>query len=246
MRAQLAANEEFILVGEPGSTNYPDIIGSVHVFDYNWNLVKTIQAPEQVARTIFGKSIAIKGETVVIGEIWADVEGVERAGRAYIFDTDWNHLVTLQSTAPRAGGEFGRGTAIVGDLMVVGERRGDVISIKEGKAYVYDLDGNLLSTLASPEPAVGAQFGYKVATDGEIVVVADVEATVEGVSKAGKVHVFAPGPGAEPEPEAVTTETKPASEEKKPGGGIPGFPYESIIFGLVTGAFVLWLIQQRQ
>ena len=34
----------------------------------------------------------------------------------------------------------------------------------------------LISTLVSPDPTVGAQFGYKVATDGEIVVVSDVEA----------------------------------------------------------------------
>lgn len=41
------------------------------------------------------------------------------------------------------------------------------------------------------------------------------------------------------------TASKPG-EEKKPSGGIPGFPYESIIIGLVTGAFVLWLIQRRR
>jgi len=248
---KLSANEEFILVGEAGEhDNPPFVIGSVHVFDYDWNHVKTLQALEQEVRTGFGISIAIRGETVVIGEVWADVEGVDRAGRAYIFDTDWNHLATLQSTAPRAGGEFGRGTAMGGDLMVVGERRGDVISIKEGKAYLFDLEGNLLSTLASPEPTVGAQFGYKVATDGEIVVVADVEATVEGVSKAGKVHVFAPGPGAEPEaesePVSAEEEAKPEAEEKKPGFVIPGFPCASITLGLVVGAFVIWLLQRKQ
>jgi hypothetical protein len=183
----------------------------------------------------------------VIGEVWADVEGVDRAGRAYVFDTDWNQLATLLSTAPRAGGEFGRGTAMGGDIMVVGERRGDVVSVKEGKVYVYDLEGNLLSTLVSPEPTVGAQFGYRVATDGEIVVVSDVEATVEGVSKAGKVHVFAPGPGAEPEPEQEPSETVTEPEEEPSfWERIPGFQYETIILGLTAGAFVLWLLQRKQ
>jgi hypothetical protein len=246
---KLAANDEFILIGEYGSMTRPDIIGSVHVFDYDWNLITTIQAPEQVEGTMFGISIAIRGETVVVGEVWADVEGHDRAGRAYVFDTDWNHLATLQSTAPKDEGEFGIGTAIGGDIMVVGERRGDVISINEGKAYVYDLEGNLLSTLASPNPTIGAHFSWRVATDGEIVIVSDVSATVDGITKAGKVHVFSPGPGAEPEaktePASVQEEANLATEEKKPSGGIPGFPYESIIIGLVTGAFVLWLIQRR-
>jgi hypothetical protein len=246
--AKLVANDEFILVGEAGEhDNPPFVIGSVHVFDYDWNLVMTLQAPEQAVRTGFGVCFAIRGGTVVIGEVWADVEGVDRAGRAYIFDTDWNLLATLQSTAPRAGGEFGRGTAMGGDIMVVGERRGDVVSIKEGKVYVYDLEGNLLSTLASPDPTVGAQFGYSVATDGEIVVVSDVEATVEGVSKAGKVHVFAPGPGAEPEPEQEPSETVTEPEEEPSfWERIPGFQYETIILGLTAGAFVLWLLQRKQ
>ena len=194
---KLEANEEFILVGEPGEhDNPPFVIGSVHVFDYDWNHVATLQAPEQEVRTGFGVCIAIRGETVVIGEVWDDVEGVERAGRAYIFDTDWNHLATLQSTAPRVGGEFGKSTAIGGDLIMVSEPVADVIVMKEGKVYMFDLEGNLVSTLQSPDPTIGAQFGYRVATDGEIVVVSDVEAPVDGVSKAGKVHIFQAGAAA--------------------------------------------------
>ncbi len=247
---KITANEDYILVGEPGSTDVaPFVIGSVHVFDYDWNLVKTIQTPEQEAQTIFGKSMAIKDDTVVIGEMWADVEGIERAGKAYRYDTEWNHLATFQSTAPRAGGEFGRGIAIGGDLIVMGERRADVIIEKEGKAYVYDMEGNLVSTLTSPDPTVGAQFGFKVATDGEIVVVADVEGTVDGQTKAGKVHVFGLGePAAEqPTPDEETTEAESESEtESETSGGIPGFPIESIVLSVVLAVLVLWLIQRQR
>jgi len=35
-------------------------------------------------------------------------------------------------------------------------------------------------------------------------------------------------------------------KEAKGGGGIPGFPYESIMLGLVLGALVLWMMQQRK
>ena len=37
-----------------------------------------------------------------------------------------------------------------------------------------------------------------------------------------------------------------ATENKKPLGGIPGFPYESIILGIVAGVFMLWMLQRRQ
>jgi hypothetical protein len=193
----LAANEEFILVGEPGNKNEPPfVIGSVHVFDYDWNHVVTLQAPESKERAIFGASIAISGDVVVIGEDWADVEGVERAGRAHIYDTDWNHLATLQAPVPEESGEFGIDVAVGGDIIVVGERKEDVKSLNEGKAYVFDLEGNLIATLTSPEPSVGTQFGWRVDTDGEIVMVAEVEATVDGETKAGKVHIFQAGAAA--------------------------------------------------
>ena len=37
------------------------------------------------------------------------------------------------------------------------------------------------------------------------------------------------------------------SEEKEEGGrGIPGFPYVSIILGIVFGVIILWILQRRQ
>ena len=35
-------------------------------------------------------------------------------------------------------------------------------------------------------------------------------------------------------------------KEEKGGGGIPGFPYESILLGLALGVLILWIFQRRQ
>jgi hypothetical protein len=102
-----------------------------------------------------------------------------------------------------------------------------------------------LASRRAPDPAVGAQFGYEVATDGEIVLVAEVEATVDGVSRAGKVHIFGLGePVAEPVVEEPVVEEE--AEEPKSGSGIPGFPYESVLLGVVSVILVLWFIQRRR
>lgn len=34
-------------------------------------------------------------------------------------------------------------------------------------------------------------------------------------------------------------------EEEEGGGGIPGFPYESILIGIVIGLMMLWKLQRR-
>jgi hypothetical protein len=244
----LAASDEYILVGETGRSDPVDI-GSVYVYDYDWELVTTLQPPDMQERTFFGFSTSISGDHVVIGELWATVDGHEKAGRAHIYDTNLNHVATLQSPPPEDNGEFGRDVVIGGDIVVVGERRGDVESMNEGKAYVFDLEGNLISTLVSPAPFPGNQFGYSVETDGEIIVVCEADVEAGGESKAGKVHVFGLGePTAEqPAPEEETTETvsEPEAESEK-SSGIPGFPFESIVISIVLAVLVLWQIQRQR
>jgi len=36
------------------------------------------------------------------------------------------------------------------------------------------------------------------------------------------------------------------TEKEEPSGGIPGFPYEAIILGVVAGIVILWMIQRRR
>jgi len=241
----LTANDDYILVGEPGDIGGGRQIDrpSVYVYDYDWNLVKTLRPPDLQERSFFGFSSSISDDYAVIGEHQATVDGHEKAGRAHVYDTSWNHVATLQSPTPEDNAEFGRDVVIGGDIVVVGERRGDVESMNEGKAYVFDLEGNLLSTLISPTPFPGNQFGYSVETDGEIIVVCEADVEAGGESKAGKVHVFGLGePAAEqPAPEEETTET-----ESEKSGGIPGFPFESIVLSMVLAVLLLWLIQRKR
>jgi hypothetical protein len=235
------ANDEFILVRECGPRDKPVDEGNVHVYDREYNLVETLRSPDNQGHSGFGISVAISENICVVGEHWASVDGHERAGRAHIYDTDWNLVATLQSTTPEDNGEFGIHVAIGGGLVVVGERRGDAVTMNEGKAYVFDLEGNLVDTLVSPDPEVGAQFGWRVATDGEIIVVADVVHSVDGVSQAGYVHVFGLGEPAVEEPVVEEEGT-----ETESGGGIPGFPLESTVLSIALAVFVLRLIQRNR
>ena len=170
------------------------------MFDYNWNLVKTFQSPEPQLFTYYGNSVPVSGDHFVVGEKGSTVDGYRRAGRAYIYDTDWNLVAALQSPTPEDDAEFGVDVCIGGDFVVVGE----VNAQNEGKVYVFDLEGNLLFSMISPEPELGSHFGSKVLMDGEILVVGEVDATVDEVPGAGKAHVFKLG---------VTVEVKEQVEE---------------------------------
>ena len=244
----IALNDEYILVGESGHIGRSMIpkVCSVYIYDYDWNHVTTLNAPNKEERTIFGISTSMSSDYVVVGEPWATVDGIEKAGKAHIFSTEWNHIATLQSPTPEALAEFGRDVAMGGDIIVVGERKADVDAMNEGKVYVYDLEGILVASLVSPESAVSAMFGYSVETDGEIIVVGETDAEVDGVSKAGKVYIFSLGESTVEQPAKVeeTTKTKSDSDTEK-SGGIPGFPFESIVLSIGCAILVLWLIQRR-
>ena len=246
----MAASDEYILVGEPGyipQSLIPEVC-SVYVFDYDWNHVATLNAADEQERTRFGISTSISGNYVVVGEPWATVDGLEKAGRAHIYDTEWNLVATLQSPTPEAMAEFGGDVVVGGDIVVVGECKGDVDSMNEGKAHVFDLEGNLIATLVSPERAVSALFGYSVETDGETIVVCESDASVDGVTKAGKVHVFglgAPIPK-QPAQDVETTETpSETDDDNDENGGIPGFPSESVVLSLVL-VFLVILLRKQQ
>ena len=134
-------------------------------------------------------------------------------------------------------------------MVVVGESGRNGETINDGRAYIFDSDGNLLAILQSPEPYLGAMFGYSVDVSEDTVAVGERYATVEGESKAGLVHVFGLGePAAEqpaPEEETTETETEPETESEK-GGGIPGFPLESIVISIVLAVSILWLLQRQR
>lgn len=184
-----------IVVGEP-YTPVEDKIGAgkAFIFDSEGNLLNTLQAPEPQELSGFGKwEVDVKGDIIVVGEYYAEVEGHKRAGRAYIFDLDGNLLAALQSPEPEENAMFGSTVATSGDLVIVGEPLADVEGVNEGKVYVFDLDGNLLATLLAPAPAVDAEFGWPVAVRGDIIVVGENYANLEEAPEAGRVYVFRKG-----------------------------------------------------
>jgi hypothetical protein len=191
----IEVSETLILIGEAGTANVPRGPGKVYVYNHTGDYLMTLQPPEPEEMAMFGVSMSISGDLMVIGERYATVDEVWRAGRAYIFNTDGEHLQTLQSPTPKLDGEFGCRVAIDGDRVVVGERFANVNPFRyEGRAYVFDVDGNLLQNLTAPQPCPRAAFGEDVDIDGDTIVIGGPWAATEDLGQAGRVHVYGLGP----------------------------------------------------
>src|SRR5262249_10099881 len=134
-------------------------------------------ASDGAAFDFFGGSVAISGDTVVVGAVFANVNETT-SGPAYIFvhdGTTWVHQTKLTAMHNQAFGSFGASVAIDGNRVVVGSPgNSDFDDFRLGTAYIFVRDG----TMWTQQPKLTARngeifhfFGVSVAIDGDTVVV---------------------------------------------------------------------------
>lgn len=155
--------------------------GRAYVFNADTGvLVTTLNNPTPHASDFFGYSVAIDGNTIVVGAYQDESDGeagVSAAGRAYVFNATTGALITaLNNPNSNANDHFGYSVGVSGNLAVVGalndEFDGGTGTTNDGRAYVYNATtGALVSTLNNPSPHATDNFGYSVAIDGNVAVV---------------------------------------------------------------------------
>ena len=152
---------------------------------------------------IFGASIAISGNTIVVGAPYATVKGHDSAGAAYVFkrpDAKGNFVEVAKLTASdaRQYDNFGYSVAISGNTVVIGSPVADIFgAVPLSAAYVFvEPDGGWsgamteTAKLTASDEVSGDQFGYAVAIAGDTIAVTARYAPAEANSCPGAVYVF--------------------------------------------------------
>jgi uncharacterized repeat protein (TIGR01451 family) len=144
----------------------------------------------------FGRSVAIDGDTVVVGAYNADLGDIIGAGAAYVFTLDgsiWTEQQKLSASDKAGGDYFGRSVAIDGDTIVAGAYRADPGGSNAGAAYVFTRTGSTWTEqqkLTASDKAENDYFGRSVAISGETVVVGAYNADLGDITDAGAAYVF--------------------------------------------------------
>ena len=134
--------------------------------------------PSAVAGAEFGFSVAIDGDTAVVGAQF-DNSTVVNSGAAYVFvrgtGGEWTPQARLTASDPMDGDRFGVAVDVSGDTVVVGARQDDDRGLNSGSAYVFTRDpGDVWSEqakLTAPDGAAVDAFGAALALDGDTVIV---------------------------------------------------------------------------
>lgn len=164
--------------------------GQAYLFDHDGTHAHTFRAPDARANAFFGVSLAPVGENILVAAPLHTVDGVARAGQAYLFRQDGTHLRTFQAPDGQVGARFGASVAGVGEMVLIGADQHEVDGQTAGRAYLFDQNGALLQTFQAPDPQAGAFFGWSVAAVGDHVLIGARGHDVDGLTNAGQAYLF--------------------------------------------------------
>jgi len=177
----VAVSGDIAVVGVPqDDMGGNDDQGAAFVFTRsgtNWTLQQQLVAGDAAAGDYFGWSVALSGDTALIGAPGDDIDGNDDQGSAYVFVrevTGWHQQAKLTTSGFVAGATFAMSVALSGDTALVGAWSGMVANRPQGSAYVFVRTGSSWSQQAQltlPGGETEDDFGYSVAVSGHTALV---------------------------------------------------------------------------
>lgn len=206
-------NEQFgASVGISGDTvvigaRYADgYTGAAYVFEkptggwHDMTQTAKLTPSDGTENDFFGCSVAVDGDTIVIGAYGDDDNG-SQSGSAYVFEKPIGGWMDMTQTAKLTPGDgaasdvFGCSVAVGGDTIVIGARGDDVVYYNQGSAYVFEkptggwMDMTQTAKLTAGDGVMNDDFGQAVAVDGDTVVVGAYGDDIDGLYP-GRAYVF--------------------------------------------------------
>ena len=169
----VAIDGDTVVVGASGDDNNS---GAAYIYTRNngtWTEQKKLKAGDAASGDYFGFSVAIDGNTVVVGAYGDD----NNSGAVYIYtrnDCTWRHSVKFKASDGDRSDYFGWSVAIDGDTLVVGAHGDDNNGTDSGAAYIYTRNNgtwNEQKKLKAGDAQQYERFGYSVAIDDDTVIV---------------------------------------------------------------------------
>ncbi len=190
-----------LVVAASGRTNS----GSVHVFHWTgsaWTFRQRIVPDDNANNDLFGFSVALDGELLVVGAPGKSTSGPQ-SGTAYVFERAaslWEEKLQLRPDDPRVRQAFGTSVDAHLGRVVVGAPGAQVSLETRGTAYVYEPNSGAtpadpISVLAPATEAVNQFFGSAVAVYGNDIAVGAPASLLAAGRPPGTVSLYRIGSG---------------------------------------------------
>lgn len=154
--------------------------GSAYVYywtGFSWKQIAKLSASDGVEGDKFGTSVAISGNTIVVGAPTKDSRYGQNAGAIYVFTKNnndkWEQTQELISKKLSANDNFGYSVDVAGNYIVAGAYLDDDKSPDAGAIYVFSkslTSWTEQTKLLSSDGSWGDNFGFSVAISGTTLV----------------------------------------------------------------------------
>lgn len=176
--------------------------GAAYIFTLDevfgqWMLKQTLTAPDGEALDSFGYSVALQGDTALVGSYNDKVGENSKQGSAYVFTRSgevWTEQAKFTASDGAVNDTFGAAVALSGDTALVGVPAAKVGStLLQGAAYVFTRSGetwNQEAKLTASDGKIVDNFGNAVAIQGNNAIVGAGHADVGENLDQGLAYVF--------------------------------------------------------
>lgn len=174
--------------------------GVVYVFTKSsagWTQTEKLVANDGVFGDEFGISVALQGDTAIIGAYRAEVSGNEQQGAVYVFRTlagAWTQTQKLSPADAEAGRMFGAVISLDGDNALVSTPAG-MMGDDSTTSPVYALhqsngSWSIIQALNADDYVPGDAFGFQAALSGTTAIIGALGAEVNGNMYQGAAYIF--------------------------------------------------------
>lgn len=192
---------EYAVIGAPHDDDVGEDAGAAYVFKFannSWQKIAKLTASDGAAGHLFGSTLAISDETIIIGSPQTDVaynNGDYISGKVYIFKkpqgsewSDSNESEVIPRINNTKAGAFGHRVDIHGNLVAISHYRSGS-SDEIGEIYLLEKNASHWELIASlsPSPNSVRLFGSEISLGNNLLA---VSGTISGNSFSGSVLLF--------------------------------------------------------
>ncbi|WP_269542026.1 FG-GAP repeat protein [Cerasicoccus fimbriatus] len=183
-----------IIIGAFNDDDAGNSSGSAYIFVRNngiWTEQAKLTASDAETGDLFGRSVSISGDTVIIGAVNGNGI-VSESGSAYVFTRTndvWTEQAKLTASNAGRGDAFGVSVSISGDKAIVGALTNDDAGGDSGSSYVFSRSNEVWTQqakLTASDAEVGDLFGNSVSISGDTAIIG----AIYGGTAGGSAYIY--------------------------------------------------------
>ena len=195
----ITLTKNHLVIGAPRNDALGNDAGAAYIYkreNDTWRYQTKITASDGVTGDLFGISVAIDGNTILVGADLHD-EKAENAGAVYVYvleENKWKQEAKLMASDGGKTDIFGVRVALSENTALVSARRDDTeeLGIDAGSAYIFVRDGSTWTQqakLTSPDGQADDRFGRGVALSSDTAIISAMNHDANG-SNTGALYVY--------------------------------------------------------